>query len=81
MEGQIDTRMCPGSALAAGDDTPANPSGKRMTLSTKADGLLAAKGVMTGTMTAATPSTYQPTARRRSRSKAAQTASTTRPKP
>ncbi len=41
--------MCPGSALAAGDDTPARPSGKRTTLSTNAEGLERATGRTTGT--------------------------------
>ena len=57
MPGNADTRMWPGRALAAGDETPAKPSGNRMTLSTNADRLESATGSTTGTTTATTPST------------------------
>jgi len=50
------TKMWPGMALAAGDDTPARPSGKRITLSVKAETFRRATGRTTGTVTAATPS-------------------------
>ncbi len=46
--------MWPGSALAAGEATPARPSGNRITLSTKADGLWRATGTTTGTTSTAT---------------------------
>ncbi len=49
--------MCPGSALAAGDATPASPSGNRTTLSMKADGLWSATGTTTGTTRASTART------------------------
>ncbi len=52
--GKVATRMWPGSALAAGEATPARPSGNRTTLSTNADGLCSATGSTTGTTSAST---------------------------
>ncbi len=66
--------MWPGRALAAGEAAPASPSGKRITLSMNADGLLSATGSTTGPTTSTSPRAKRPTARCDRRSRAAQAA-------